>query len=54
MSSLIDLEATYILYGNEPSIEYIYGDLALMVYIPDPNDLELSQASEKSEEEAEL
>ncbi|KAJ7886218.1 hypothetical protein B0H14DRAFT_2434285 [Mycena olivaceomarginata] len=54
MSSLIDLEATYISYGNEPSIEYIYGDLALMVYIPDPNNLGLSQGSEKSEEEAEL
>lgn len=54
MSSLIDLEATYISYGNEPSIEYIYGDLALMVYITDPSDLGLSQASEKSEEEGEL
>ncbi|KAF7331096.1 hypothetical protein MVEN_02449900 [Mycena venus] len=34
MSSLVDLEATYIAYGNEPSMGYIYGDLALMVYIP--------------------
>ncbi|KAJ7367492.1 hypothetical protein DFH08DRAFT_908771 [Mycena albidolilacea] len=50
MSSLIDLEATYISYGNEPSIGYIYGDLALMVYIPDLNDRGLAQDSEKSEE----
>ncbi|KAF7331092.1 hypothetical protein MVEN_02449500 [Mycena venus] len=38
MSKLIDLEATYLAYGNEPSIGYIYGDLALMVYVPEADD----------------
>ncbi|KAJ6544292.1 hypothetical protein B0H19DRAFT_1212520 [Mycena capillaripes] len=38
MSSLVDLEATYIAYGNEASLGFIYGDLALMVYIPSAED----------------
>jgi hypothetical protein len=46
MSSLIDLEATYITYGNEPSLGYIYGDLALMVYIPSAEDRGIADDSE--------
>ncbi|KAJ6465051.1 hypothetical protein C8R47DRAFT_52006, partial [Mycena vitilis] len=34
MSNLIDLEATFISYGNEASLGYIYGDLALVVDVP--------------------
>ncbi|KAJ7775722.1 hypothetical protein DFH07DRAFT_732164 [Mycena maculata] len=35
MSARTPLRATYIAYGNEHSIEYVYGDLALMVHVPD-------------------
>ncbi|KAJ7039441.1 hypothetical protein C8F04DRAFT_996978 [Mycena alexandri] len=38
MSSLIDLKAAYVHYGNEASLAYIYGDLALMVDIPAAED----------------
>ncbi|KAJ7476898.1 hypothetical protein B0H11DRAFT_2281545 [Mycena galericulata] len=34
LSELTELHATYVAYGNEPSIGYIYGDLALMVLCP--------------------
>ncbi|KAF8173872.1 hypothetical protein K438DRAFT_1683094 [Mycena galopus ATCC 62051] len=40
MSDLTDLEATYVAYGNEPTIGYIYGDLALMVYVTAAEDNE--------------
>ncbi|KAJ7661482.1 hypothetical protein DFH06DRAFT_1296720 [Mycena polygramma] len=38
MSNLIDLEATFISYGNEASLGYIYGDLALVVDVPAAED----------------
>ncbi|KAJ7499843.1 hypothetical protein FB451DRAFT_1549351 [Mycena latifolia] len=34
MSNLISLHAPYINYGNEASLKYLYGDLALMVTVP--------------------
>ncbi|KAJ7476900.1 hypothetical protein B0H11DRAFT_1917326 [Mycena galericulata] len=37
MSNLTHLKTTYLAYGNEHSIGYIYGDLALTVHIPDEN-----------------
>ncbi|KAJ7476901.1 hypothetical protein B0H11DRAFT_2234865 [Mycena galericulata] len=43
MSSLTHLKATYLAYGNEHSIGYIYGDLALMVHVPDENSRTLSR-----------
>ncbi|KAF7361148.1 Fe2OG dioxygenase domain-containing protein [Mycena sanguinolenta] len=33
-SSQVHLEATYVAYGNEPSLGHIYGDLVLLVDIP--------------------
>ncbi|KAJ7476902.1 hypothetical protein B0H11DRAFT_1303753 [Mycena galericulata] len=43
MSKLTHFQATYIAYGNEHSIGFIYGDLALMVHVPDENSRTLSR-----------
>ncbi|KAJ7174566.1 hypothetical protein C8R46DRAFT_1252275 [Mycena filopes] len=38
MSNLIDLQAPYVRYGNEATLAFIYGDLALMVHLPTAED----------------
>ncbi|KAJ7235302.1 hypothetical protein B0H12DRAFT_1191452 [Mycena haematopus] len=43
MSSRTELEATYIAYGNEPSLGYIYGNLALMIYVTGTEDSEMGE-----------
>ncbi|KAJ6452252.1 hypothetical protein C8R45DRAFT_1041040 [Mycena sanguinolenta] len=37
-SSEVHLKATYIAYGNEPSLGHIYGDLVLLIDIPSAKD----------------
>ncbi|KAF7361145.1 hypothetical protein MSAN_01146300 [Mycena sanguinolenta] len=37
-SSQVHLKATYVAYGNEPSLGHIYGDLVLLVDIPSAKD----------------
>ncbi|KAJ7212871.1 hypothetical protein B0H12DRAFT_1059275 [Mycena haematopus] len=46
ISSRNDLKAAYVAYGNEASLEYMYGDLALMIYVTATEDSEEEDSEE--------